>query len=672
MIVVVTAWALACAAAASPAVVDGAVEGGVDRAVRESVAEETAGTTVRARRPADLDDVRIDEAAAVAPEEALLAVPGVSLVRSGGPLSPVRPVVRGLSGSRLDVSVLGLSFTDPAAGDVDAGLWPWALGSVDVDVGAGGAIGGALGGALGGSVAMKRPPPGLVGNVTAGALSTFSGALRVVGDGGRRGVAVSAGSTRGDFAYVALDAGEQRTGRAAAVRENNDQRRGSLSAWAEVPLSDDVDDANAAVVVRAAAVASAHEGGIPGFSTAPFTDLRGRRSLAAGGLGLTARLAPLLGIGADDVDDTLGRAFVDVDVSGQGSERVTGEHGLGGFFGAPADDASRLAGTRVAARGRLRGRLWADDAGAVDGAVVVEGARADIADAARRHELAAGTTLSLRAPLWSLVGGLDVDGAARLLADTDAVDAAGADRGPVLLPTGSVRLSLARRGLVGFVGVTRAARAPTLDERFAPQGFLLGNPALQPEVVSEAEVGVVVTLVAPVNEIGEGMRVRVRAVGHGSIVDDAIVLVNRSAFAVVPENTGPARRAGVDLGATLRPLPALELGVTASLLHSEVLATHAPLPSAPPFLLRTVGRVFDERASVDVVVTARGESASTLFGTLRAPGFALLDLIGRWSLADNLALTATLQNALDERGARDVNLLPLPGRLFFLSLEVTA
>ena len=79
-------------------------------------------TVVSSRRPADVDDVRLEGEAAVDPADALLSVPGVSLVREGGPLAVSRPMVRGLSGSRLDVSVLGLPFSDPAAGAVDAAL----------------------------------------------------------------------------------------------------------------------------------------------------------------------------------------------------------------------------------------------------------------------------------------------------------------------------------------------------------------------------------------------------------------------------------------------------------------------------------------------------------------------------------------------------------------------
>jgi hypothetical protein len=123
---------------------------------------------VRERRPADVDDSRLDDAA----PDALLRVPGVSLVHAGGPLAPVRPVLRGLSGSRLDVNVLDLPFVDVATGDVDAGLWPWMLGTLDVDVGAGSN--------LGGSVSFRRPAPGVVADVEVGELSTLTIAARDV------------------------------------------------------------------------------------------------------------------------------------------------------------------------------------------------------------------------------------------------------------------------------------------------------------------------------------------------------------------------------------------------------------------------------------------------------------------------------------------------------------
>ncbi len=569
-------------------------------------------TTVSERRPADVDDVRLEVDVGVAPEEALLSVPGVALTREGGPLAPARPVVRGLSGSRLDVSVLGLPFSDPAAGAVDAGLLPWVLGNVDVDVGAGSG--------LGGSIAVQKPLPGVQASVVAGELSTLLVQGRAVQPtpAGVVGVAGSLSSSRGDFFFRADDA--LGTGAPLLRRFNNEQKRAGVAAFATTRIDD--------VTLRGASVIALHEGGVPGFATAPFETLRGRSLLGAGGLGLQWR----------------GPLTVDVAGAVQGSERAT----TAGSFS--DDDASVLLGSRVSVRALVRsgfsllGAHWS-----VDG--VVDGVRSELPALAQRLELGVGGAVRGRAPLGSLLVRVDLEGGLRALDDVG------------VLPTGSLRLGLGGAGerLWGFIGLTRAARAPTLDERFAPQGFVLGNPELKAESASEVEGGVVVALPA---------RVAVRAVAHASVVDDAIVLVNRSAFAVVPENTGPARRAGVDLGARLCPSDQVSFDVSASMLASDVDATHAPLPGAPPILLRLRSRVGDDDLHFDLGTQSRGASASTLFGTLVSPGATLVDVGVRIPLAEKLGLGFSVHNALDVLNARDTNLLPLPGRLFFISLEV--
>ncbi|MDP2340912.1 MAG: TonB-dependent receptor [Deltaproteobacteria bacterium] len=579
-------------------------------------------TTISERRPADVDDVRLivdPLATAAAPEEALLGVPGVALARDGGPLSPARPVVRGLSGSRLEVNVLGLPFGDPAAGAVDAGLLPWSLGVVDVDVGAAGSGAAGGNGALGGSLSLLRPAPGLEAFAAFGELSTLlvQGRLVQPTEDGVVGVAGSLATSRGDFLFRADDA----LGLEGPLlrRGNNHQQRAGSAAFGVMRVDD--------VTLRGAGVIALHEGGIPGFATAPFETLRGRRVLGSAGLGFNWR----------------GPVVVDVAGSVQGSERAST---LGSFSD---DDASFLFGTRAAVRSSVKAFVF--EGFTVEGGVdVVSAAIPGVVD---RHEGAVFAALRGRAPLGSLVGRVDAEGAVR-----------GVDDVAVVLPTGSLRLGLADSPghLLGFVGVTRAARAPTLDERFAPEGFVLGNPALAPESATEVEAGVVVAAGG----------VAVRVVGHASVVDDAIVIVNRSAFAVVPENTGPARRVGVDLGARIAPTETVSFDVSAALLGSNVDATRAPLPGAPAMLLRLRSRVGDEQLHVDVTATSRGASASTIFGTLVSPGFTLVDVTVRLPLAPNLGLGLSMHNALDVLNARDTNLLPLPGRLFFVSLQVKA
>jgi hypothetical protein len=586
-------------------------------------------TVVRARAVDDVDDVRVDADAVGLWDggAALLFVPGVAIARDGGPLAPAHPIVRGLSGARLDISALGMPLNDPAAGVVDVALLPWGIGDVVVDAGAGAGVAGAL--------SLRAPPPGLDVVVGAGDLATLRGRVRAARalDDGRAYGFVDAGMTRGDFAFDNDDA--LGTGGPSSVRKNNDQQRINAAAAVDV----DVDGARVAV----AAAGGARRGGVPGFATAPLS-LRAQDALGAVGARVTTR--------------ALG-ARVDVGVDATASDRVvTGDAG-----------DSRLSGVRAGASARVAAPLVSG----VDAAVALRADQSGLVDVVERRDARAGLDLHARHPLGGLRAGVDVSVGGDVVVDVDAraADGAASATPTLLMPRGALRARLfdgrdgdgsRDRAFEGFVGVTRAARAPTLDERFAPRGFVRGNASLRPESIDELEAGVDVA--AP------GVRARVTA--HASALHDVIVVVNRNAFEVAPENTGEATRAGVDVGLQLQPLPLLSLDVAASVLASALSSTGAPLPGAPPVVLALAPRVGDDAAWVRAVFAARGPVSSTLFGSLKSPGSVLVDFEGRVPIGRGLAAAVTVQNALDVRDARDLNLLPLPGRLVFVSLEVHA
>jgi len=588
-------------------------------------------TVVRARAADDVDNVRVDGGAVWDGGAALLLVPGATLARDGGPLSPVRPVVRGLSGPRLAVTALGLSLDDPAAGVVDVGLLPWGMGDVVVDVGAGAGLGGAL--------SLRRPAPGVQIVVGAGSVGTLRARGRVAEDveGGHVAGFVDVGSTRGDFPFVNDDT--LGTGGPDAVRANNDQQRANVAAAADVDA--------AGVRVAVAASGAARRGGVPGFASAPLA-LRAEDALGAVGAQARARA---------------GVVVVDVGVAAAGSDRRVFGVGAAG----PTD--SRLVGARAGASARATASI-------VEGATASLRARADrsaIVAVVDRDAARLDADATVRAAVGPLVVGVDARVGVGVVVDRDlraaverTVDGTAAREGATLtlLPQGALRV-LAADGdgaATAFLGVTRASRAPTLDERYAPRGFVRGNPALRPEAVDELEAGVVVGTDAA----------RARVVGHVSALRDGIVVVHKNAFELGPENTGAATRAGVDVGVALRPTPLVSVDVAASLLVTALASTGAPLPGAPPVALALAPRVGDDDGWLRALLAVRGPVSSTLFGTLTSPGTVLLDVEGRLPLAPRLGVLVSLHNALDVRDARDQNLLPLPGRLVFVSLEVRA
>jgi hypothetical protein len=262
-----------------------------------------------------------------------------------------------------------------------------------------------------------------------------------------------------------------------------------------------------------------------------------------------------------------------------------------------------------------------------------------------RPRLGAQASGAWRAPGWSL----EVEGGAGLVGDA-------------LVPGGRVDLGfgVGRAGRVG-ARLSRTARAPTLDELHAPGGFVVGNADLRPEGASDAEVYTAWRL---------GRVVRARAALWGGRMDDAILFLNRNAFEVQPVNTGGAWRSGVEGSVSVRPHALAELSLVGDAMWSRLDATGAPLPVAPAIRALLRASVGTDEARLEGRLRARGASTTNLFGTLAVPAYAMVDIAGRLRLSPSLGLSAELRNALDARDARDANLLPLPGRALFVSLEV--
>jgi len=552
--------------------------------------------------------------------------------------------LRGLGGPRLLVDIAGVGFTDPVAGAVDVALLPLSLGRADVDVGG-------AGGALGGTLSL-RGSPGSRLHLVVGELSTLQlgGRVQVPLEAGSAVAAVDVGTSRGDFPFVTGarfngDGGVD--GGLALVRANNQQQRARA-----VVITDVGGDAPATIEgslrARVVAAGSVHDGGIPGFATAPL-DLRGHSAL--GSIGTV-------------VEHRHDRRRARVSGTVTGSDRSTSD----ATASAGSDDGDRITGHAVNVGLGIDDTIidTADFAFAVG--VEVGAGRADVDSVARRHlgGAAASGRLQVQLPhAWQL----RIDGrtGVQVVSDDDHVGpttTATTAFIPTWLPTGSVRATIApeHNRLGAFVGVSHAARAPTLDERFAPAGFVLAAPDLAAERVTDGEVGVRIAL-------PDGQML-VAATVFASWLDDAIVVVNDNAFQVRPRNTGPASRAGSELLLLTSPHPLLRTETAATLLWSQVQATDAPLPTAPPVSLRTAITVGDDDAFTRATVTARGPAPSTIFGTLPSAPYALVDLMARVPLSPSVGLTVQVNNALDVQTATDVNLLPLPGRLVFLGLEV--
>ena len=577
-------------------------------------------TTVRTHGARDVthDDRRTrstDIEATANPEEAIGALAGTALVRDGGPLAPSRVVVRGLSGPRLAVDVDGLALGDTLDGSIDTTSLP--LFATSMLSAATGANEDAVGGTL--HLTLEHGDAPLVrARIGAGTLATARGSLLVASplqDGSVVG-GVELGTTAGDFAFLPTG-GAPTTIDTPLVRTNNDQRRATALVRVESgdhPLSCEL-----------LALGTAHEGGIPGFATAPTDGLRGTTLHGAVRGAVHVRAGPWR-LGIDGAVRASDRSTMDA--------RST------------APDAIRTLAMTTSLRAELRD--------------VVEGLRLDArlgANHGRVLQLEVPTRTGFAASAGAAWEGLDrllrMDGHANVDGLTDVGVLWGGDFG---IEVGE------RAGLTGAAHIVRHSRAPTLDELYAPRGLVLGNAALRAETASDVELAL---------RFAPGRVLSARATAFGGLLDDAILYLNRNAFEIEPVNTGPAWRAGIEGHLVVTPNERLGLDLVMNGLVSRVAATDAPLPLAPAFsswLALRVGAVDSFHATS--TVRHRGPAASSQFGTLTAPAYTTLDVIAAMPFGDHLSLSFALTNLFDEKRARDANLMPLAGRQLFVSLEV--
>ncbi len=582
-----------------------------DAAVLEGTVE---GARPRQASPGDQRSLEGASSSTATPEEGLEALAGVHLLRTGGPLAPVRLRYRGLEGPRLGSDLMGLRLADPVTGGLDVAALPlWALPAAAASSRAGSGAGGVHFEAPKGNDLKARAGAGTLGTFRLDAVATRDDGASLLSAG------ASLAMTEGDFRYAPASATGSVDDAAPLTRGNNDQRRASglLHARTWIPVGK----------LDALAWGSAHEGGVPGFATAPTSRLRGRH-LGGGARGaMTLAYGPLSAELDGAVTGSARSTWDELRPAKEGVASLSTSVGLG------AEAEEILPGLTLAGAVRLE-RAQVLEADFVR----------DVGDVSAELEQQLGGRWLL---LFARVGVTSFS-----------------DVG--LLPRGEAGLEIGpSSSWAAGLRASHGGRAPTLDELYAPRGFVLGNSALGFERSSDAE------LYARIASAARGRRVEARVAAFVGRMEDMILFVNRNAFEVQPVNTGPLLRAGVEGRVDVQLHPLLGLEVTANALASTVEATGAPLPVVPPLSSRLVARLGEpDGGTLSVVVRQRSGVSNNLYGTLRTPGYALLDLVSRLPLGDTLAVTAALTNALDVLDARDVNLLPLPGRQLFVAVEV--
>lgn len=559
-----------------------------------------------------------DWSASVQPEDMLEELSGVALTREGGPLAPIRFSMRGLSGPRTQVSWGNLALSDPATGAFDVAFLPlFAAGKLSEQAGIG------TEGIPGHRMQVDAAPSsarGLRAQSGWGTLQTMRAQLGAHFTSAENDTYVAAmqfGRSDGNFLFRPSSPSAT-TPSPVTERKNNDQQRASLYLQGEQSMG--------AVNLSWSALGGGHRGGIPGFATAPTDGMRGENALLRSQLTLKipVREAKL----AIQTSFRLGETRVFSEQTGQDERMSSSSNALQGEVQFPTLHTPTL-----------RFDSWLQ--------LSTQMSRV-LGTAFRRfgHRTSWGSAL-----VWP---------SAKLRLRTQIAIAHFDDVG--WLPEASLGLEYSPlRVLQTGIQLTQSGRPPTLDEMYAPRGLVLGNPKLQMESGFESEAYLRFLRNAVLDS---------RLSFFAGRMNDAIVFLNRNAFEILPLNTGPLLRAGWSVRTRVRPHPWFEMRLSSTQLWTWMEVTQAPLPSIPPLFARLAHRFGPQDGlHVSLAMRYRAKTFSSLHGTLAVPAYLLWDAILRFPLAPRWLVSASVTNIADVLTAQDVNLLPLPGRQVFCSLE---
>jgi outer membrane receptor protein involved in Fe transport len=224
----------------------------------------------------------------------------------------------------------------------------------------------------------------------------------------------------------------------------------------------------------------------------------------------------------------------------------------------------------------------------------------------------------------------------------------------------------------------RAYRVPSFDElSFPDQGFLRGNPGLQPEESTDWDAGPELAF----ERIGPLRDLRFQGAWFERRIDESIAFVLVSPTLVEPRNTGPATARGFEVGGQVGLLGWLELSANHTWLDATLDRTGTPLPGRAEW--ETSARVTLGPPSRAVRLIGEMHRVSeipvTPTGNTRLPERTTWDV----ALWVDLARIAPLRGRLPTRGlhvgfevgnltdevVRDALYFPQPGRTWALRVE---
>lgn len=485
-------------------------------------------------------------------DDVLQDMPGASVRRTGGPLSPAFVNVRGSSAQQVAVFLDGVPLNAFGADAVDLSQLP--LRAFDrVELYRGFAPPHLGGFAIGGAVDLVSDPardPGPHLEVSYGSWHT----RRVTLAGGRLAqVSDGVAQVRAHVAYTGTEGAYRTfsnngtlyndTDDAYVLRQNNrrDQVTGLLRVGLDTPR----------LQVRVIDAPTWSDGGVPGVYQSRTTSTRSRalQNLLHGrariALAPGVRLSTGLGwrVRSERYTDLAGEVGVGT------QDQQNQWHAIDGDVSAQLDPTPWLE-VRPSVRTQvLLHRTVEHVGGRHEGPLHRRGAVQAAIDA---RVLPLGEALEVRGALGLLV----VDDASGASAGSGA-DPGSASLIDVLPGVGVVGSPV--RHLTLRASVARSVRAPTFVELFGDRGAVVGNPSLRPERGSQVDGAIIGTWGEP----GGPVRGSVEVGGYVREVTDLIVLVPNSQRVAVPINLGRVLLAGVESHGRLDAGPVQgEVGLT--------------------------------------------------------------------------------------------------------------
>lgn len=208
----------------------------------------------------------------------------------------------------------------------------------------------------------------------------------------------------------------------------------------------------------------------------------------------------------------------------------------------------------------------------------------------------------------------------------------------------------------------RSQRLPTFMEMYANNRFFVGNTDLKKESVWDIELS---------STYRFGNKAQIKILGFFGFLSDVIVYVPLLGTKQMPINVDVARRYGLDLSFSYAPFDWLFFETNNSLLYTNIKATEAPLPQAPPFIGFSKLRIGpDDFINLSLLSRYRASATANMNGTLKTKGYGLLDAVLSVRFLKHITTSFSVNNIFNTKTARDSYEMPLPGTTFFAQIEV--